>query len=143
MRARRPSVEQGFSLLDSLIACTVLTVGVLSLAQLFAIAASLNESSRHNTLATVFASQKLEELRTLVDPAPGADVIDSLGHPHAASGGGPPANPAYVRRWTVDPLDVDPAGRSVIEVTVTRATARPGPGSRAIRIVTVVTRRGG
>jgi hypothetical protein len=134
------SREQGFSLLESLIACTLLTVGLLSLAQLMTVAASLNESSRHGTLAAVLAAQKVEELRALVDQAPGVDFIDSLGNPLAPSGGGLPARTAYVRRWTVDPLDVDSAA-SVIEVIVTRAPGRTGPGSPAIRIIAVRSKK--
>lgn len=137
---RLSSLEHGFSLVESLTACTLLTVGVLSVAHLFGVAAALNVSSRHATLAAVLAAQKLEELRAAVERASGVDFIDARGGRLPPSGDVAPADTAYVRRWTVDPLDVDPVNTTIVHVTVSPVVGR-GPRSREVRLVSVWTRR--
>jgi type II secretory pathway pseudopilin PulG len=134
------SPDRGFSLVESLIACTLLTIGVLSLAHLFGVAAALNVSSRDATLAAVLAVQKLEELRTAVEQAPGVDFVDARGGRLPPAAGAPPPDAAYVRRWTVDPLDVDPANTTVLQVTVSPTMER-GPRWREVRMVSVRTRK--
>jgi hypothetical protein len=52
-------------LLEVLIATTILTAAVVSLAQLFAIATRANSSAREATYASVLARQKMEQLRGL------------------------------------------------------------------------------
>ena len=56
---------RGFSLLEVLVATTLLTVSLTALAQLFAIATRANSSARATTYATVLAQQKMEQLRSL------------------------------------------------------------------------------
>jgi len=56
---------RGFSLLEVLVATTLLTVSLAALAQLFAIATRANSSARATTYATVLAQQKMEQLRSL------------------------------------------------------------------------------
>jgi type II secretory pathway pseudopilin PulG len=55
----------GFTLLEVLIAMTLLIGAVASLAQLSAVATSANRVAREATLATFLAAQKLEQLRAL------------------------------------------------------------------------------
>ena len=57
--------ERGFSLVEVLVASSILTVGVLSLAQLFVLSTTSNTSAKSTTYATVLAEQKIEELRGL------------------------------------------------------------------------------
>src|SRR5438477_928790 len=57
--------ERGFSLVEVLIAITILTASVVSLAQLFAIATRANSGARATTYASVLAQQKMEQLRGL------------------------------------------------------------------------------
>lgn len=57
--------DAGFSLLEVMIASTILTVGVLSLGQLFALSTTSNTSAKNTAYATVLAEQKMEELRGL------------------------------------------------------------------------------
>ncbi|MBI1872555.1 MAG: prepilin-type N-terminal cleavage/methylation domain-containing protein [Acidobacteria bacterium] len=59
------SNNAGFSLAEVLVATAVLSVALVSLAQLFAIATRANTSSRSTTLAAVLAEQKMEHLRSL------------------------------------------------------------------------------
>ena len=131
--------EQGLSIVESLVACTLLTVGVLSLAHLFAAATAMNVASKHETLAAVLAVQKLEELRAAVEQQPGVDYVDARGVVLPAAGGAPRAA-AYVRRWTIDPLDVDPANAAVVQVSVTPSVER-GPHWREVRLVSARTRK--
>jgi|SRR5688572_12970522 hypothetical protein len=57
--------EEGVSLVEALIAALIMTTGVVTMAQLFAVATSTNAASRRTTLAMVLAEQKLEQLRAL------------------------------------------------------------------------------
>ena len=67
--------EAGFSLVEVLLATTLLTVAVAALAQLFAISTRANSSARASTFTTVLAQQKMEQLRSLTWG------FDSLGLP--------------------------------------------------------------
>jgi prepilin-type N-terminal cleavage/methylation domain-containing protein len=61
----RCSNEAGFSLIEVLAAMVILSVSLVSLAQLFAVATRSNFSSRANTYAAMLAQQKMEQLRGL------------------------------------------------------------------------------
>lgn len=56
------SSESGFTLLETAVAAMVMLVGLLSAAQLFAVAALYNHSSKQTTMATSLAHRKIEEL---------------------------------------------------------------------------------
>ena len=57
--------DAGFSLLETLVAVTLLGVGVGALAQLSVIAADAGRRARGITTASVLAQQKMEQLRAL------------------------------------------------------------------------------
>jgi len=57
--------EGGFSLVEVIVATSLLATALVTLAQLFAISTKTNLSSRNTTYATVLAQQKVEELRAL------------------------------------------------------------------------------
>ena len=59
------SNQRGFSLLETLVATTLMTVALASLAQLFLISTKANQSARLTTTASVLAQQKMEQLRGL------------------------------------------------------------------------------
>ena len=59
------SNEAGFSLIEVLAAMVILSVSLVSLAQLFAISTSANVAARTNTYAAMLAQQKMEQLRGL------------------------------------------------------------------------------
>jgi prepilin-type N-terminal cleavage/methylation domain-containing protein len=61
----RCSNDAGFSLVEVLAAMVILTVALMSLAQLFALSTRANFSSRSNTYAAMLAQQKMEQLRGL------------------------------------------------------------------------------
>ena len=73
--AFRPTSQSGFSLLEVIVATSLLTVAVASLAQLFVISVHANASARATTYASVLAQEKMEQLRGLTWG------FDSLGLP--------------------------------------------------------------
>jgi prepilin-type N-terminal cleavage/methylation domain-containing protein len=60
------SNDRGFSLVETLVATTIMTVALASLAQLFLISTKANQSARLTTNASVLAQQKMEQLRGLM-----------------------------------------------------------------------------
>jgi hypothetical protein len=60
-----PGSERGSSLVEVLIAALIMTTGVATMAQLVAVATASNSAARRNTVATILAEQKLEQLRAL------------------------------------------------------------------------------
>jgi prepilin-type N-terminal cleavage/methylation domain-containing protein len=61
----RFSNDRGFTLIETLVAMGILVVGVVALAQLFAISTHSNVSSKSTTFTVILAQQKLEQLRGL------------------------------------------------------------------------------
>ncbi len=59
------SNDRGFSLIETLVATTIMSVALASLAQLFLISTKSNQSARLTTVASVLAQQKMEQLRGL------------------------------------------------------------------------------
>ena len=98
--------QRGCSLIEALIATTILAIGVASLAQLFTLAVGSNMSATHRTRAAMLAAQKVEELRSL--------EWDAL-----VQGAGTDAIAEYARRWHVDPLPANPENAVTIDVAVT------------------------
>ena len=94
----------------------------LGVAPLFKIAAERNRGARLQTLATLIAFQKVEEIKSL-DPAglarspAGSLDSDTDGYfDHLDVRGG-----AFVRRWSIAPPSAGPPGVIVIQVLVAPA----------------------
>ena len=64
-RPRRQRAEAGFSLVETLVATTLLAVALTALAQLFAISVRNNAVAKNGSFASVLAAQKMEQLRGL------------------------------------------------------------------------------
>jgi type II secretory pathway pseudopilin PulG len=73
--AENRRTTDGFSLVEVLIATTVLVAALAGLAQLFGVASGANSSAKATTYATILAQQKMEQLRSL------AFAVDADGHP--------------------------------------------------------------
>jgi prepilin-type N-terminal cleavage/methylation domain-containing protein len=58
-------MARGFSLIEVLVATAVTTIGTLALAQLCAVSMRINQEAHARTMATILASQKMEQLRAL------------------------------------------------------------------------------
>jgi prepilin-type N-terminal cleavage/methylation domain-containing protein len=126
--------ERGFSLLELLVASTILTVALLSLAQLLALATAANASAGRATYAAVLAAEQLENLRALTWESlqrQSGESVEYLDRSGTLLEGAAPA--AYRRRRLIDPLPADPDNVVVIQVMVN------GRGEVA-RITTVRTR---
>lgn len=101
-RVPRPSDIRGFTLVESVIACAVLTTALLSIGHLGAVSIARIGDARHRTIATALAVAKLEELRTARTPAAGGDTVDSAGQPSQ-----PGRAMTFERRWSVTPITPD------------------------------------
>jgi prepilin-type N-terminal cleavage/methylation domain-containing protein len=58
-------VDRGFSLLEVVVATSILVAGVAGVAPLLVVASRANQSARTTTMASLLAQQKLEQLRAL------------------------------------------------------------------------------
>src|SRR5262245_65599570 len=110
--------ESGFTILEVLVAATILVVAVSALASLLSSTTAVNVSARHATRAVLLAMEKMEQLRALPfdDPAlaaspPGTLEADVAGFSDAPADG-------YRRRWSIAPLDALPASACVVQVLV-------------------------
>lgn len=148
----------GFSLLEVLVAVTLLGGALAALGQLFAIATRANASARAATVSVVLATEKIEQLRqnvSLVSPggslqanlANFSDYLDGSGRP-LGPGPSSPAGSAFLRRWSVEALTSDPTGSRLLRVRVMRLTglprserAWPGTEPDESRLFTVITQR--
>jgi type II secretory pathway pseudopilin PulG len=102
----RPSVaEAGFSLVEALIATTVLIVALGGIAPLFVAAARVNRSARQASIAVLLARSKMEQLRAFPSAGRGSETIHEAGS-------------AYVRRWRVEPLGSMPGRALFLQVDV-------------------------
>ncbi len=109
MRGRCLADAGGFSLIESLLAGALLSVGVLALAQVFVVTVSATSAARRSTLASILATQKIEEL---------------LAGPLRLTGAGSEPIGEFTRAWTVTPHEEDSLNTAVIQVTVA-----PGAGA--------------
>ena len=115
--------DRGFSLIESLIACALLSTALLSIGHLSTAAIVLLTDSRGRTEATLLAVSKLEELRSSAAPAAGADRVDTTGQP--APNGSPRV---FERRWSIAPVSPD---TSIVTVVVAPS---PGGAGRDVRV---------
>ena len=135
-----PRIEppSGFGLIEAIIATAILVVGVVAVAQVFALGTRAMAAAREMTYETVLAMQKLEELRAGSFPEGPADLqemVDLRGE--TLPDGADVARAAYRRRWTVEPWPFDLVDAVVVTVTVTRPIAMGPP----VRLTALRTRR--
>lgn len=130
--------DAGFSLVEVLVASTLFVGAIAALAHVFVVAARANAEAQYATYATVLATQKMEELRSMSTPGEVVDAVDYADiHGEALVEGAASGRAAYERRWTVEPLFMT-AEALVITVTVSR---RDASSAGRVRLITI--RRGG
>ena len=125
------SSQQGFSLLEALIAAALFAAAVVTLVQLVMRSAAQTVRTEIATVSLTLADAKLEELRAarfafnaigvpIDDPAVATtppDAHDKDFPPHLERLGrfgeilGVEAAPSYIRRWSITPVDGDPHTR--------------------------------
>jgi type II secretory pathway component PulJ len=157
------SAEAGFSVLEALFATTILTVAVVSLAQVVALATRANLLARTSALAALCAAQKMEQLHALAwtfdaDGTPLSDVTtggtglspsppdalvrDVAGYADRLDASGRIVDDAgaaiFVRRWAITPLPAHP-DTLVIQVDVARVGFSSAAGAH---LVSVKARKG-
>ena len=130
---------------------TLLAGALLALARMLTTATTIVLTARHLTSGSILATQKVEELRTVVAGSPagvetrdGLEFIDRVGVAFPA-GVDAAIHVSYTRQWSIHPLPSDPDRVSVIQVVVTPGAvrdARPGPGARRPDEVALVTMQG-
>ena len=108
--------SRGFTLLETVVATSVLLVCLGGVAPLFLAATKANQHGRALTTGTLLASEKLEALRVQPLAVGGSVDQDVTGFVdvHDAEGrtrgiGHQPSGAAYIRRWSVDSLTSRPA----------------------------------
>ena len=117
---KRLSNQNGFTLLELLIALTILTIGLLGLAGLHIAAIQGNVSGFKISTATAVAQERIEELKALdaADPALSAGA-------HADDGNQVVQGITYNRSYTIQ--DNTPvSGTSTMTLTITWVEPRTG-----------------
>jgi prepilin-type N-terminal cleavage/methylation domain-containing protein len=106
MRDRHAFDERGFSLIETLVAASILATALSALTQLLVITSAVTDDTGRMTMATLLASQKIEDLR-----ASSSVALEGDGSDAPAAG--------FVRQWSFSALPSDPDHVVVIEVVVT------------------------
>lgn len=107
-------MSKGFSLVEVLVALSILIGAIVTLAMVMGRSATTNASARRTTYATLLATDKIELLRAL--PFDDAGLTTSTADTLAADCEGffdEPA-PGFRRRWSIVPL----MGMEAVVVTV-------------------------
>jgi prepilin-type N-terminal cleavage/methylation domain-containing protein len=146
LRMRRPVKDTGFSLVEVLVAMTILVVAVVSLAQLSVLSIVGNAHAGATTMTLLVAERKMEQLHgvawgidaaglpvtddTGLSPSPAGalsanivgwvDYLDARGMLLDSVSTTPPAEAEYICRWSVEPLPSNPNNTLVLQVLVTR-----------------------
>jgi prepilin-type N-terminal cleavage/methylation domain-containing protein len=120
MRGQHAFDERGFSLIETLIAASILATALTALSQLLVITSAATDNAGRMTTATVLASQKIEDLR-----ASSSTVLEGGGTDMPA--------PGFVRRWRFSALPSDPDHVIVVEAVVTTR----GSSTRLIALRTI------
>lgn len=130
--------QSGFSLIETMIAASIVIVALTGLAQLFGLAIDANQRARSRTLATLLAQEKLEELMAFEgETSDGVDFIDARGL-RIAGDALPPPGTVYMRQWSADPM---PAGPGAVVLQVSVSLSQDVSGGDAARIIGVKTSR--
>jgi hypothetical protein len=129
MSTRSPCAAEGFSLIEAVIASSLVATALVTLAQLFVLALAANQSARRATIAVTLAAQKMEDLRalpwdTLRGPArTEEDYVDASGGAVGPGDRSPPAA-SFRRRWSIVPVAADPDNLLAIDVLVVSTSIR-------------------
>jgi prepilin-type N-terminal cleavage/methylation domain-containing protein len=99
--------DRGFTIIEVLIAIVILTVALVSMAELMAVTLRLQMLGRNQTSAVRLAQDKLDELMSQNFAVPALSVGGSLTADQANHFDTPPNDPNFRRRWVVAAGPVD------------------------------------
>lgn len=131
--------RSGFSMLEVMIALSILAVGIIGVMATQITAMKLSGDSRVKTQAAYLAQQQIETIRAM-DPGDVLDLVDAVGYPNDPNNPIDP-NPndgqdvTFVRRWVVEE-DTPEAG--VIQVTVEVDWPNRLGATRTVRLRTMI-----
>ena len=124
------STESGFSLIETMVASLVLTIGIVGLMQLLAVATVMHSDARKATADTVLAQAKLDELMksglSLATTQLGSLTSNMAPYYDEPESG-------ITRRWQV--TDGPVAGTHLLQVTVENKGGRLYGGTQTLTTV--------
>jgi prepilin-type N-terminal cleavage/methylation domain-containing protein len=100
-------VQRGFSLIETIIATSLLAIALVALAQFVTASTHTGAVARARAATTLIAEQKMEQLRalpwmTLASTAdPVVDYLDASGRQQCPEAAMPCGEAVYSRRWSV------------------------------------------
>jgi prepilin-type N-terminal cleavage/methylation domain-containing protein len=132
--------DRGFTVIEVLVAMVILTVALVSMAELMAVTLRLQQLGRNQTVATRLAQDKIDELMSrnfafnqlAVGGSLTADVANHFDVPAAGTGG----NLQWRRRWLVEAINFGDTGMKEGVATPVAAGATRRVTVRAIPVVT-------
>jgi len=116
-------MQRGFSLIETIVATSLLATALVALAQLVDAGVQSGAAARARAATTLMAEQKMEQLRALpwaviaAMPADVTDYLDASGNERCSGASSPCGDAMYVRRWSAAPAPFS-SGVLIIEVDV-------------------------
>ena len=126
-----PRSEAGFSLVETMVASLVLTIGLVGLTQLLAVATVMHSDARQATASTVLAQAKLDELMKENGLSLSSVQLGSIASNMAGYYDEP--EPSITRRWQVNEGPVD--NTWILQVTVENKGGRMYGGTQTLTTV--------
>ena len=115
-------MSRGFSFVETIVAIGILTGALVTLAHVLSIGVQTAAGARYRTAATIFAQQKLEQLRAeadLSDTASGVEYRDTSGLKVCDTDD--PCGAAFLTaRWSISAV-ASPSGLVMVRVAVSHA----------------------
>jgi prepilin-type N-terminal cleavage/methylation domain-containing protein len=128
-------VQRGFSLVETIVATSLLAGALVTLAQFVAAGVQTGAAARARAAATLIGEQKMEQLRALpwpaiaVMPSDSTDYLGASGEERCRGANVPCGDAVYVRRWSATPA---PFSTGVIIIEVDVRLVGKGHGSATI-----------